>query len=79
MFRTARPPAVIVPVIALAASLALTPSRAEAQVKPLKITGGGYAPNGIALTPHTPERHSVAGNATELGNYSGEGWFQILD
>jgi hypothetical protein len=79
MFRTAGLPKVIVPLIALAASLALAPSRAEAQVKPLKITGGGYAPEGISLIPNTPAPHSAAGNATELGNYTGEGWFQILE
>jgi hypothetical protein len=79
MFRTAGLPKGIVPLIALAASLALTSSRAEAQVKPLKITGGGSAPDGIALTPYTPAPHSATGNATELGNYTGEGFFQILE
>jgi hypothetical protein len=79
MFRTARLPAATVPLIALAASLALAPSRAEAQVKPLKITGGGYAPDGISLIPDTPAPHSAVGNATELGHYTGEGSFQILD
>jgi hypothetical protein len=79
MFRIAGRPTVIVPLIALTASVALTSSRAEAQVKPLKITGGGYAPDGISLIPHTPAPHSATGNATELGNYTGEGWFQILD
>jgi hypothetical protein len=79
MFRTARLPAVIVPLIALTASLTLTSSRAEAQVKPLKITGGGYAPDGIFLIPDTPAPHSATGNATELGKYTGDGWFQILD
>jgi hypothetical protein len=79
MFRADRLRAVIVPLIALTASLALTSSRAEAQVKPLKITGGGYAPDGISLVPDTPAPHSATGNATELGKYTGEGWFQILD
>jgi hypothetical protein len=79
MFRTARLPAVIVPLIALTASLTLTSSRAEAQVKPLKITGGGPAPHGIALIPGTPAPHSATGNATELGKYTGEGFFEILD
>ncbi len=79
MFRIAGLPKVIVSLIALAASLALTSSRAEAQVKPFKITGGGYAPDGLALVPYTPGPHSATGNATELGNYTGEGWFQILD
>jgi hypothetical protein len=77
--RTNRLPAVVVSLVALTASLALTSSRAEAQVKPLKITGGGYAPNGICLIPDSPEPHTATGNATELGHYTGEGWFQILD
>jgi hypothetical protein len=79
MFRTARLSHLFVPTIALVASLVLAPSRAEAQVKPLKITGGGSAPDGIALTPDTPAPHNATGNATELGNYTGQGWFQILD
>jgi len=79
MFRTARLPSVILTLIALAASLVLTSSRAEAQVKPLKITGGGPAPDGISLIPGTPAPHSATGNATELGKYTGEGFFQILD
>jgi hypothetical protein len=69
----------IVHLIVLAASLALTSSRAEAQVKPLKITGGGPAPNGISLIPGTAEPHSAVGNATELGRYTGQGFFQILE
>jgi hypothetical protein len=59
--------------------LALAHSQAHAQVKPFKITGGGYVPEGISLIPYTPVPHSTVGNATELGNYTGEGWFQILD
>src|SRR5262249_23262551 len=79
MIRTARLHTVIVPLIALAASLALTSTRAEAQVKPFKISGGGPAPDGISLIRGTPAPHSATGNATELGNYTGEGFFQILD
>jgi hypothetical protein len=79
MFRTARLHALIVPLVVLTASLTLTASRAEAQVKPFKITGGGYAPDGISLIPDTSAPHSAVGNATELGNYTGEGSFQILN
>ena len=60
-------------------ALAFAQTRAQAQVKPLKITGGGPAPDGISLIPGTPSPHSATGNATELGNYTGEGFFQILD
>jgi hypothetical protein len=62
-----------------ALALVLGQNRAEAQVKPFKISGGGLAPDGIALVPGTPAPHSAAGNATELGNYQGEGFFQILN
>jgi len=79
MIRKPRLSAIIVSLIALAVNLALTSSRAEAQVKPLKITGGGPAPNGLSLIPFTPSPHSAIGNATELGHYTGEGFFQILD
>jgi hypothetical protein len=73
MFGTGRLHAVIVPLVAFAASLTLLSSRAEAQVKPFKIRGGGYAPDGLALVPGTPARHSTAGKATDLGHYTGEG------
>jgi hypothetical protein len=79
MIRNTRRPAEIVSFVALAACLFLATHRAEAKVKPLKITGGGSAPNGLSLIPFTPEPHSATGNATELGKYTGEGWFQILD
>lgn len=78
MIRTARFASFLVFATALAAGLALTPSRAEAQVKPLKITGGGYAPDGLSLIPGTPAPHSATGHATELGKYTGQGNFQIL-
>jgi hypothetical protein len=79
MFRTARWHTALFSALTLALSLALTGSPANAQVKPLNITGGGYAPDGIFLTPYTVGPHTVAGNANELGNYTGEGFFQILD
>ena len=69
--------AVSVAVCLFAVSLAQT--KAEAQVKPLKIKGGGAAPDGIALTPGTPAPHWAVGTATELGKYYGQGFFQILD
>src|SRR5262245_62148408 len=52
--------------------------RADAQIKPFKITGGGSAPQGISLIPLTARPHTSTGNATELGNYTGLGFFQIL-
>jgi hypothetical protein len=59
-------------------ALGFAQNQVQAQVKPLKITGGGLAPEGIFLTPGTPGPHWAVGNATELGNYYGEGFFQIL-
>src|SRR5262249_16750625 len=79
MIRNARLNSLIVPLLALVVSLALASPRAQAQEKPFKITGGGYAPDGISLIPLTAVPHSTVGNATELGNYTGEGFFQILD
>ncbi len=63
----------------LAITLAFGLSRANAESKPFKITGGGYAPDGISLIPYTAVPHSTEGNTTMLGKYTGEGWFQILD
>jgi hypothetical protein len=79
MNRSVRRTTLLVPLLALVVSLALAAPQAQAQVKPFKITGGGYAPDGISLIPLTAVPHSTVGNATELGNYTGEGFFQILD
>jgi hypothetical protein len=69
----------IVSLLAIALCLATGTPRAEAHTKKFKITGGGYAPDGLPLIPYTPGMHTVAGNATELGKYTGEGFFQLLD
>src|SRR5689334_4101168 len=58
-------------------SLALAPDQALAQTKPFKVTGEGVAPLGLPLTPDTPAPHWAVGQATELGRYSGSGFFQI--
>jgi len=60
-----------------ALALVLAPNQAQAQVKPFKITGGGTAPDGLPLTLDTPAPHNAVGNATELGKYSAEGFFQL--
>lgn len=59
-------------------TLALASSRAEAQVKPFKITGEGLVPYGIPITPLTPGFHWAVGQATELGRYYGEGLYNLL-
>src|SRR5262249_54781735 len=74
MFRSPR--LAILAVCTLA--LGFAQNQAQAQVKPFKITGGGLAPEGIALAPLTPAPHWAVGNGTELGKYYGEGFFQIL-
>jgi hypothetical protein len=54
----------------------LAQSRAEAQDKPFKITGGGTAPYGVPLPGAPPLPHAAAGNATHLGRYRGQGRVQ---
>jgi hypothetical protein len=60
-------------------ALGLGQGPVQAQVKPFKVTGGGFAPDGIALIPGTPAFHNATGQATELGEYTGAGNFQILE
>jgi len=61
----------------LAAALLAECQPVQAQVKPFKITGGGIAADGLPLTLDTPAPHNAVGNATELGKYSAEGFFQL--
>jgi hypothetical protein len=60
-------------------ALALGQGQADAQVKPFKITGSGIAPCGLSLIPGVAAPHFSTGVATELGNHTGAGFFQILD
>jgi hypothetical protein len=46
---------------------------AKAQVKPFKITGEGVAALGLPLPGEAPRPHSIVGNATHLGRYTGIG------
>jgi hypothetical protein len=75
---TSRNP-LIATLVVLTCAFALGQSQAQAQVKPFKMTGGGDAPDGISLILGAAEPHNATGNATELGNYSGEGMFQLLN
>ncbi len=70
MFRTFRLSAVVV---ALVASLLLSSQRAEAQVKPFKVKGGGNAPEGLSLIPFDAAPYTMSGTATHAGKYSGFG------
>jgi hypothetical protein len=75
MFRTSRHNAVVAPLTALVALLALA-CRADAQVKPFKVTGGGTA-DYIPVNVDEPVFHWAVGQATELGKYYGEGKVQL--
>lgn len=77
-FRSPRLGCQLASLIAIAATFALA-LPAEAQVKPFKITGGGIATEGLPLTPGTPGPHWAVGEATELGSYSGEGAFTLVN
>lgn len=66
-----------VPTFGLVAIVAVACAPAQAQVKPMKITGGGFAPFGVSLAPGVTRPHTVVGNATHLGKHSGLGMFQI--
>jgi hypothetical protein len=66
----------LVPLAALVAVLTLT-CRAEAQVKPFKVTGGGSGPDGLSLFG-ADSPHSATGNATLLGKYSGNGEANVI-
>jgi hypothetical protein len=49
----------------------------DSRVVPFKVTGGGIAAHGLPLQLHQPAPHNATGTATELGNYSAEGMFQL--
>jgi len=73
MVRTSRLSAVVFPLIALVTLFALTPQRAEAQIKPFKVTGSGNAPEGLSLNLGNASPYTMSGTATHLGKYSGFG------
>ncbi|MGA2256764.1 MAG: hypothetical protein ABSG53_19110, partial [Thermoguttaceae bacterium] len=77
MFRNTRLLTVAVPLIALAAIVALNCPRAEAQVEPFKITGGGTLPQGFSVIG-ADSPHNATGTATHLGKYSGDGVGNLL-
>ncbi|QDV39498.1 hypothetical protein [Tautonia plasticadhaerens] len=72
-----RRPALIVPLMALAAALVLTPARAQV-VKPFKITGSGVGPEGLPVPGQPTRPHWIVGEATHLGRHYGEGTVQTL-
>lgn len=62
------------PVLAI---LAIAGQRAEAQIKPFKIQGGGTA-DYIPTQPGQTPSHVSTGQATELGNYTGKGSLKLI-
>ncbi len=76
MIRTMTPTSIVAKA-ALLAVLALPIARAEAQVKPFKVTGGGIA-DYLPVVPGEPSHHFAVGQATELGRYFGEGSFALI-
>jgi len=76
MFRNSWLKSILVPLAAIIALGAMACLRAEAQVVPFKIKGGGPAPLGLNLAGVFAP-HSATGNATHLGNYSGNGSAQV--
>jgi hypothetical protein len=58
------------------AALALTQGHVEAQTVPFKIVGGGVGPDGLPLPGEPARSHWSVGEATGLGEYSGEGFVQ---
>jgi hypothetical protein len=73
MFRIFRLKPLVVCLAAGAVMLTLECHKAQAQVKPFKITGGGIAPLGLPVPGQDPRSHSSTGNATYLGRYTGDG------
>jgi hypothetical protein len=67
----------LIPMLSLAAVLSTAASRADAQVKPFKIKGGGVAPAGLSVVPGVAAPHWAVGEANELGKYYGDGFFNI--
>ncbi len=76
MFRTSQLNDAVVALLALVAVLTLACDRAEAQVKPFKVKGGGNAPEGLSVVGGVSP-YTVSGTATHLGKYSGLGVAQV--
>ena len=64
----------VIPILAL---LVAAGQRADAQVKPFKISGGGTA-DYIPTQPGQVPNHISTGQATELGNHTGAGSLMLI-
>ena len=77
MFRTVFLNAIVVRLSALGIVLTLATHRAEAQVEPFKVTGGGPAPRGLSIAG-ADSPHSATGHATHVGHYTGDRVANVL-
>jgi hypothetical protein len=57
---------------------ALAAPAADSLVVPFKVRGAGTAPIGLPVFPGGTAPHDATGTATHLGQYTGEGEFQLL-
>jgi hypothetical protein len=64
--------------VAVTALFALASPRADAQVVPFKVTGGGSAPDGLPVFPGGTAPHNATGTGTQIGKYTGNGVFELL-
>ena len=78
MIRKLRCNSVVSSLVIALALIVLVSSQAQAQVvKPFKINGEGTA-DYIPVVPFVPVHHNATGEATELGHYHGNGFYQLL-
>jgi hypothetical protein len=50
----------------------------DTQVVPFQVNGGGPAPGGLPLFPGGTAQHSATGIASQVGNYTGDGTFELV-
>ena len=76
MFRRSWLINVVVPMVAVVATLSMLSYDAQAQVKHFKIKGEGVAPLGLPFPLQPARPHTVVGTATHLGKHHGLGSIQ---
>ena len=76
MFRRSWLKNVVVPMLAMVATLSMLSYDAQAQVKPFKIEGEGVALSGFPFPGQPARPHIVEGTATQLGKHYGAGSIQ---
>ena len=76
MFRRSWLKNVVVPMLAMVATLSMLSYDAQAQLKPFKIKGEGVAQFGLPFPGQAARPHTVVGTATHLGKHHGVGSIQ---